>query len=140
MRSFPELNDELADKLKHAQSMMCHGGDFHQKSYFEDKYKDRPNILQDVLGNAEQMWDAEREEMLLRDTKVGRTDNTVYEVKKGQDGTITACKAEDDGEEDGSPPAKKLRPGDEATSDGVMSLLASAIAGATCGLFCRERR
>ena len=58
MWEFMRHSLELADKVKHVQSVMA---SFHQKSYFEDKYKDRPDILQDMLESAEQMWDTDTE-------------------------------------------------------------------------------
>ena len=120
MRSLPSSNDEvLVDELEKTQSLMPHGGKFHQKSYFFQKYKDRPDILQDMLESAEQMCDTDTEEMLLRDTKVGRTDDTVHK---------DACKDEHDGEEDGSPPAKKLKPGDNAKLESAVKAMQNKVA------------
>ena len=48
-------------------------------------------------------------------------------VHEAQEGKITACKDDNDGEEDGSPPAKKLKPGDKSTLESTLKALIEII-------------
>ena len=56
-----------------------YSGDYHPKSYFEEKYKDRPDILQKVLENAQQSVHPDTNETLWRETKVSSSESIVHE-------------------------------------------------------------
>ena len=143
MLSIPELNAECAKsfemKLKQylartmSRSQVCVLGDdypmsyllekrkampqlVHPKSYFEEKYKDRPDLLQKVLTSVPQLVHPDTKECMWYDTKVSHTDSTVHTEKKelemqcAHEGAVnqprtkrTAAMVENSGGEDGQP-------------------------------------
>ena len=99
-------------------------GAYHPESYFKEKYRDRPDLLQNVIENAPQVVHPDTKQTLWRDTKVTSSDSTVHEERNVHKMECTheskvrvrkqpKRKAENGGVEDGSTPEKKLKPADK---------------------------
>ena len=56
-----------------------YSGEYHPKSYFEEKYKDRQDLLQDFLEAAPQFVDTDTKEALWCETEVSISESTVHE-------------------------------------------------------------
>ena len=136
MHSLSDVDDELADKLKAIRSLRRHRGEFHQKSYFEEKNKDSPDILRDLLENAPQWVHPDTKETLWRETKISSSESYVNEEIKALEtqcireekvkqpkqprSARTAVKDENAGDEDGH---KKLKLGDKIKLNQNMEVL-----------------
>ena len=120
-------------------------GAYHPESYFKEKYRDRPDLLQNVIENAPQVVHPDTKQPLWRDTKVISSYSTVHEERNVHKMECTheskvrvrkqpKRKAENGGVEDGSTPEKKLKPADKTKLENALKGLEEKISEITAFL------
>ena len=131
-------------KTKKAEEIL--GGEFHPKDFFEDKYKNNPDALANLFANAPTVVHPDTKETMWRDTKVNSSELEVTEEKKEfnmqvqHEGKVKSSKAKaapkKDGEVDGEPPMKKLKPGDKSKMEALVKQLEEK--SAEIDIFCEK--